>query len=144
MPLAAVPPVPHPLPSLSTLPCLQDLLTRHKAMVAVYLSEHYCSFFQDYSKLLQSSNYVTRRQSLKVILLHMSFTNCGCHLLTTINSCAVGSQYVSAGSVSCTCMAVELAVYERPCTAANLTETHAMARRAAVWIAPVLHDHACP
>lgn len=45
----------------------KDLLTRHKAMVAVYLSEHYRSFFLDYSKLLQSSNYVTRRQSLKLL-----------------------------------------------------------------------------
>ena len=60
---------------LNTLPCLQDLLTRHKAMVAVYLSEHYRSFFQDYSKLLQSSNYVTRRQSLKVSLLHISLAS---------------------------------------------------------------------
>ena len=69
---------------MNPLPCLQDLLTRHKAMVAVYLSEHYRSFFLDYSKLLQSSNYVTRRQSLKVSLLHTLLTNCGCHLLTII------------------------------------------------------------
>ena len=63
-------------PCLNTSPCLQDLLTRHKAMVAVYLSEHYRSFFQDYSKLLQSSNYVTRRQSLKVSL-QQSMSGCG-------------------------------------------------------------------
>ena len=84
VPLAAVTSGP-PFPFLNILPYLQDLLTRHKAMVAVYLSEHYRSFFQDYSKLLQSSNYVTRRQSLKVSLLHISLTKCGCHLLSGQN-----------------------------------------------------------
>jgi hypothetical protein len=44
----------------------QDLLTRHKRVVAQYLSEHYQPFFEAYNKLLRSSNYVTRRQSLKV------------------------------------------------------------------------------
>lgn len=46
--------------------CPQDLLTRHKRVVAQYLSEHYQPFFEAYNKLLRSSNYVTRRQSLKV------------------------------------------------------------------------------
>jgi len=46
--------------------CGQDLLTRHKRVVAQYLSEHYQPFFEAYNKLLRSSNYVTRRQSLKV------------------------------------------------------------------------------
>jgi hypothetical protein len=35
-------------------------------VVAQYLSEHYQPFFEAYNKLLRSSNYVTRRQSLKV------------------------------------------------------------------------------
>lgn len=41
-------------------------MTRHKRVVAQYLSEHYQPFFEAYNKLLRSSNYVTRRQSLKV------------------------------------------------------------------------------
>lgn len=45
----------------------KDLLTRHKAIVAVYLQEHYVEFFQHYQKLLQSANYVVRRQSLKLL-----------------------------------------------------------------------------
>ncbi len=44
----------------------KDLLTRHKPMVAQFLSEHYDDFFLQYTTLLQSDNYVTRRQSLKV------------------------------------------------------------------------------
>jgi hypothetical protein len=53
------------------VPVLQDLLTRHKRVVAQYLSEHYQPFFEAYNKLLRSSNYVTRRQSLKVGAAHM-------------------------------------------------------------------------
>lgn len=45
----------------------RDLLTRHKAMVSGYLWEHYADFFGAFKKLLQSSNYVTRRQSLKLL-----------------------------------------------------------------------------
>lgn len=45
---------------------VQDLLTRHKALVAEYLLENYADFFASYNKLLQSENYVTKRQSLKV------------------------------------------------------------------------------
>lgn len=45
----------------------KDLLTRHKPMVAHYLSEHYDEFFQQYTVLLKSDNYVTRRQSLKLL-----------------------------------------------------------------------------
>ena len=47
----------------------KDLLTRHKSMVAQFLSEHYDDFFLQYTTLLQSDNYVTRRQSLKVCML---------------------------------------------------------------------------
>lgn len=45
----------------------KDLLTRHKAMVAGYLLSHYQEFFGAYTHLLQSENYVTRRQSLKLL-----------------------------------------------------------------------------
>lgn len=44
----------------------KDLLTRHKAAVAQFLADHYQRFFDAFYSLLQSSNYVTRRQSLKV------------------------------------------------------------------------------
>jgi hypothetical protein len=44
----------------------KDLLTRHKAAVAAFLADHYSPFFDHFYALLQSSNYVTRRQSLKV------------------------------------------------------------------------------
>jgi hypothetical protein len=44
----------------------KDLLTRHKAAVAQFLADHYLPFFEQFYALLQSSNYVTRRQSLKV------------------------------------------------------------------------------
>mmetsp|Transcript_14131 Transcript_14131/g.36270 ORF Transcript_14131/g.36270 Transcript_14131/m.36270 type:complete len:357 (-) Transcript_14131:33-1103(-) len=46
---------------------LKDLLTRHKKLVADYMLQHYESFFQLYGKLLASENYVTRRQSLKLL-----------------------------------------------------------------------------
>ncbi|PNW70198.1 hypothetical protein CHLRE_17g709950v5 [Chlamydomonas reinhardtii] len=45
----------------------KDLLTRHKAVVAQYLQEHYTEFFGAYIRLLQSTNYVVRRQSLKLL-----------------------------------------------------------------------------
>ncbi|KAG2499343.1 hypothetical protein HYH03_002918 [Edaphochlamys debaryana] len=45
----------------------KDLLTRHKSVVAAYLQEHYQEFFAAYVKLLQSTNYVVRRQSLKLL-----------------------------------------------------------------------------
>jgi calcium binding protein 39 len=46
--------------------CLQDLLTRHKQVVAQFLQDNFTRFFDAFSALLQSNNYVTRRQSLKV------------------------------------------------------------------------------
>lgn len=45
----------------------QDLLTRHTAPVAQFLNLNYERFFDGYTELLQSENYVTRRQSLKVL-----------------------------------------------------------------------------
>lgn len=44
----------------------KDLVTRHKQLVATFLREKYDEFFERYSKLLKSQNYVTKRQSLKV------------------------------------------------------------------------------
>mmetsp|Transcript_25465 Transcript_25465/g.55366 ORF Transcript_25465/g.55366 Transcript_25465/m.55366 type:complete len:363 (+) Transcript_25465:82-1170(+) len=45
----------------------KDVLTRHKSVVAQYLMDNYTEFFPAYMKLLQSGNYVTRRQSLKLL-----------------------------------------------------------------------------
>mmetsp|Transcript_34100 Transcript_34100/g.71811 ORF Transcript_34100/g.71811 Transcript_34100/m.71811 type:complete len:383 (+) Transcript_34100:225-1373(+) len=46
---------------------LKDLLTRHKQRVARFLDEQYVEFFAHYHALLRSENYVTRRQSLKLL-----------------------------------------------------------------------------
>ncbi|KAG6386873.1 hypothetical protein SASPL_152050 [Salvia splendens] len=49
---------------------LQELLTRHKSTVADFLSKNDDRFFADYnSKLLVSTNYITRRQALKVMII---------------------------------------------------------------------------
>ncbi|GAV59898.1 LOW QUALITY PROTEIN: Mo25 domain-containing protein, partial [Cephalotus follicularis] len=45
----------------------KDLLTKHGEVVAEFLTAHYDEFFDLYEKLLMSSNYVTRRQSLKLL-----------------------------------------------------------------------------
>ncbi|KAK2646836.1 hypothetical protein Ddye_022031 [Dipteronia dyeriana] len=45
----------------------KDLLTRHETVVSEYLTGHYDEFFDVYEKLLTSPNYVTRRQSLKLL-----------------------------------------------------------------------------
>ncbi|CAK6442876.1 unnamed protein product [Pipistrellus nathusii] len=45
----------------------KDLLTRHKVLVADFLEKNYDTIFEDYEKLLQSENYVTKRQSLKLL-----------------------------------------------------------------------------
>uniref|UniRef100_A0A8C5HUZ3 Calcium binding protein 39-like protein n=2 Tax=Gouania willdenowi TaxID=441366 RepID=A0A8C5HUZ3_GOUWI len=45
----------------------KDLLTRHKVLVAEYLEQNYDAVFADYEKLLHSENYVTKRQSLKLL-----------------------------------------------------------------------------
>nr|DBA25915.1 TPA: hypothetical protein GDO54_010242 [Pyxicephalus adspersus] len=44
-----------------------DLLTRHKLLSAEFLENHYDKFFSEYEKLLHSENYVTKRQSLKLL-----------------------------------------------------------------------------
>ncbi|KNA11805.1 hypothetical protein SOVF_131770 [Spinacia oleracea] len=46
----------------------KELLTRHKSTVAEFLSKNYDWFFAEYnSKLLESSNYITRRQAVKLL-----------------------------------------------------------------------------
>lgn len=46
---------------------LKELLTKHKTVVAEFLEKNYDKFFEQYTNLLNSSNYVTRRQSLKLL-----------------------------------------------------------------------------
>ncbi|VDK69239.1 unnamed protein product [Litomosoides sigmodontis] len=45
----------------------KELVTRHKAVCAEFLDSKYDEFFQAYQNLLNSENYVTRRQSLKLL-----------------------------------------------------------------------------
>lgn len=45
----------------------RELLTKHKPMVAQFLNHNYARFFQKYNTLLISSNYVTKRQSIKLL-----------------------------------------------------------------------------
>ncbi|KAF7813715.1 calcium-binding protein 39 [Senna tora] len=46
---------------------VKDLLTKHEKVVSEFLTAHYDEFFDLYEKLLSSTNYVTRRQSLKLL-----------------------------------------------------------------------------
>ena len=46
---------------------LKDLLTRHKELASKFFSTHYDQVFRKYDRLLTSENYVTRRQSLKLL-----------------------------------------------------------------------------
>ncbi|XP_062013611.1 putative MO25-like protein At5g47540 [Rosa rugosa] len=65
----------------------KELMTRHKSTVADFLSKNYDWFFAEYnSKLLESSNYITRRQAVKLL---------GDILLDRSNS-AVMTRYVSS------------------------------------------------
>lgn len=45
----------------------KDLLTRHKGLVADFLSAKYGPFFSRYNTLLTSQNYVAQRQSVKLL-----------------------------------------------------------------------------
>ncbi|CAB3410236.1 unnamed protein product [Caenorhabditis bovis] len=45
----------------------KDLVTKHKTMCAEFLDANYDKFFSNYQQLLNSKNYVTRRQSLKLL-----------------------------------------------------------------------------
>ncbi|KAL5520975.1 hypothetical protein ACEPAG_8897 [Sanghuangporus baumii] len=46
---------------------LKETLTKHKPMVAEYLEKNYDRFFSTFDTLLLSTNYVTKRQSLKLL-----------------------------------------------------------------------------
>ncbi|CAH2238828.1 jg6818 [Pararge aegeria aegeria] len=46
---------------------IQELLTRHKILCAEFLEANYDKVFSHYQRLLNSENYVTRRQSLKLL-----------------------------------------------------------------------------
>jgi calcium binding protein 39 len=45
----------------------KDLLTRHQQAAASFMLANLDRFFKEYNSLLQSKNYVTRRQSLKLL-----------------------------------------------------------------------------
>lgn len=45
----------------------KDLTTKHKTVCAEFLDANYDTFFAQYQNLLLSNNYVTRRQSLKLL-----------------------------------------------------------------------------
>ncbi|XP_065207785.1 protein Mo25 [Planococcus citri] len=45
----------------------KELLTRHKIICAEFLEQNYEKVFKHYQRLLNSENYVTRRQSLKLL-----------------------------------------------------------------------------
>ncbi|XP_038050023.1 calcium-binding protein 39-like [Patiria miniata] len=45
----------------------KELLTRHKVLCAEFLEGEYDRVFTEYQKLLNSENYVTKRQSLKLL-----------------------------------------------------------------------------
>ncbi|EPQ51339.1 Mo25-like protein [Gloeophyllum trabeum ATCC 11539] len=46
---------------------LKECLTRHKPMVAEFLDKNYDRFFSSFTTLILSNNYVTKRQSLKLL-----------------------------------------------------------------------------
>lgn len=46
---------------------LKETLTKHKAMVADFLDKNYERFFSSFTTLVLSPNYVTKRQSLKLL-----------------------------------------------------------------------------
>ena len=47
---------------------MQDILTKHKSLVAAYLQTNFEMFFSKYNQMLiQSESYVTKRQSIKLL-----------------------------------------------------------------------------
>jgi len=46
---------------------LKQLLTKNKKVIAKFLEQNYVDFFEEYNALINSENYVTRRQSLKLL-----------------------------------------------------------------------------
>ncbi|KAH0542787.1 hypothetical protein FGG08_002835 [Glutinoglossum americanum] len=45
----------------------RDILTKHKPLVSSYLSKNFTLFFGRYNSLVLSNNYVTKRQSIKLL-----------------------------------------------------------------------------
>jgi calcium binding protein 39 len=46
----------------------QEMLTKHKTLVATYLQTNFDRFFEQYNRrLIQSESYVTKRQSIKLL-----------------------------------------------------------------------------
>ncbi|KAI4290649.1 MAG: hypothetical protein L6R35_000083 [Caloplaca aegaea] len=73
----------------------RELLTRHKALVAIYLERNFDLFFSRYNSILvQSSSYVTKRQSIKLL---------GEILLDRANY-SIMTQYVESGEHLKICM----------------------------------------
>ncbi|KAH7843244.1 hypothetical protein Vadar_014292 [Vaccinium darrowii] len=73
--------------AVDAIATFKELLTRHKSTVAEFLSGNYNWFFAEFnSKLLESTNYITRRQAVKLL---------GDILLERSNS-AVMVRYVSS------------------------------------------------
>ncbi|EGC39754.1 hypothetical protein DICPUDRAFT_93519 [Dictyostelium purpureum] len=50
-----------------TFATFKELLTKHKALSADFLEKNYDQVFERYTTLLNSQNYVTRRQSIKLL-----------------------------------------------------------------------------
>jgi len=56
------------LDGFSHLPSSQEILTKHKEMVATYLETNFDLFFPKYNRMLiMSDNYVVKRQSIKLL-----------------------------------------------------------------------------
>lgn len=66
VPFGSVPHVSFLILCLS-LRVFQLMLTKHKVLSARFLDTHFESFCSKYNVLLQSRNYVTKRQSLKLL-----------------------------------------------------------------------------
>ena len=45
----------------------REILTRHKALISEYFESNHVAFFGAYNQMLEKGNYVTRRQSLKLL-----------------------------------------------------------------------------
>ncbi|GBG71738.1 hypothetical protein CBR_g9148 [Chara braunii] len=46
---------------------LKELMTRHKTLVALYLSKNFAWFFHHFGQLLSSSRYITKRQAIQFL-----------------------------------------------------------------------------
>ncbi|WOH03154.1 hypothetical protein DCAR_0522548 [Daucus carota subsp. sativus] len=67
----------------------KELLTRHKSTVAEFLSKNYEWFFKEYNELLESPNYITRRNAVKflgLMLLDRSNTSVMVQYVTSVDN----------------------------------------------------------